>query len=81
MIRTAGQSRSDRGCRSRRPFAYSEARRPTDLPARLRPTPDTKVFGEDGTEIAPGSDRIGMLAYSGPMPVGYFKDADRTASV
>jgi acyl-CoA synthetase (AMP-forming)/AMP-acid ligase II len=34
----------------------------------------TKVFTDDGREVVPGSDEIGMLAVGGNIPVGYYKD-------
>jgi fatty-acyl-CoA synthase len=41
---------------------------------------DAKVFSEDGKEIAPGSDEIGVLAVGGYIPAGYYKDAAKSAS-
>ncbi len=38
-----------------------------------------KVLTEDGREVAPGSDEIGLLALGGPIPLGYYKDPDKTA--
>lgn len=42
--------------------------------------PSTKVFAEDGREVVPGSGEAGYLARSGPMPLGYYKDEEKTAS-
>jgi fatty-acyl-CoA synthase len=39
-----------------------------------------KVLTEDGREIAPGSDEIGLLALGGPIPLGYYKDPEKTAN-
>jgi 3-oxocholest-4-en-26-oate---CoA ligase len=39
-----------------------------------------RVFTEDGDEVRPGSGVIGVLAVGGPIPVGYYKDPDRTAA-
>jgi acyl-coenzyme A synthetase/AMP-(fatty) acid ligase len=36
--------------------------------------PTTKVFTEDCREVAPGSAESGMVAVSGVVPIGYFKD-------
>jgi len=33
-----------------------------------------KVLTEDGREVTPGSDEIGMVSISGSIPVGYYKD-------
>jgi acyl-CoA synthetase (AMP-forming)/AMP-acid ligase II len=41
--------------------------------------PDAKVIDEDGKEIPPGSDRPGRLAVGGRLPVGYYKDPEKTA--
>jgi 3-oxocholest-4-en-26-oate---CoA ligase len=38
-----------------------------------------KVLSEDGREIAPGSEEIGLLALGGPIPLGYYKDPEKTA--
>lgn len=48
--------------------------------ARFTRSPTTKVFTEDGREVAPGSDETGMVAVSGGMvPIGYFKDEEKSA--
>jgi fatty-acyl-CoA synthase len=41
--------------------------------------PTTKVFDEFDREIEPGSDRTGMVATSSLVPIGYFKDPERSA--
>jgi acyl-CoA synthetase (AMP-forming)/AMP-acid ligase II len=41
---------------------------------------DAKVFTEDGEEVAPGSDQIGVLAVGGYIPAGYYKDEAKSAS-
>jgi fatty-acyl-CoA synthase len=38
-----------------------------------------KVLSEDGREIQPGSEEIGLLALGGPIPLGYYKDPEKTA--
>jgi 3-oxocholest-4-en-26-oate---CoA ligase len=38
-----------------------------------------KVLSEDGREIEPGSEEIGLLALGGPIPLGYYKDPEKTA--
>ncbi len=38
-----------------------------------------KVFTEDGREVQPGSDLPGIVAHGGPIPLGYYKDAEKTA--
>ena len=38
------------------------------------------VIADDGTLCAPGDGRIGMLANSGHIPLGYYKDEKKTAA-
>jgi fatty-acyl-CoA synthase len=38
-----------------------------------------KVFTEDHKEVTPGSGEKGFIARSGPIPVGYYKDPEKTA--
>jgi acyl-CoA synthetase (AMP-forming)/AMP-acid ligase II len=40
----------------------------------------TKVFTEDGREVEPGSDEIGMVANGGASPIGYYKDPAKSAA-
>lgn len=39
---------------------------------------DCKVFAEDGREIEPGSGEAGLIARAGPIPLGYYKDEEKT---
>jgi fatty-acyl-CoA synthase len=41
---------------------------------------DTKVFTDDGREVPPGSDEVGMLAVGGNIPIGYYKDESKSAA-
>ena len=41
---------------------------------------NTKVFTDDGREVEPGSDEIGVLAVGGYIPSGYYKDEAKSAS-
>jgi fatty-acyl-CoA synthase len=41
--------------------------------------PETKVFTEDHREVRPGSAERGLIAKSGPIPLGYYKDPEKTA--
>jgi len=46
--------------------------------------PDVKVLTEDGREVAPGSEEVGVLALGGRNPLGYYKDevkSERTFKV
>ena len=38
----------------------------------------TKVFTDDGREVVPGSGEVGMVAAGGNVPLGYFKDAEKS---
>ena len=46
--------------------------------AKFTQNPTTKVFAEDGREVTPGSDEIGLVAAGGFVPIGYFKDPGKT---
>lgn len=61
------------------PFAFAITSSADELPARFFPVPATKVITEDDKEVVPGSGQTGVLAYSGPMPLGYYKDTAKTA--
>jgi acyl-CoA synthetase (AMP-forming)/AMP-acid ligase II len=41
--------------------------------------PNTGVFREDGTRVQPGSGERGLVAVTGFLPVGYYKDEEKTA--
>jgi fatty-acyl-CoA synthase len=40
---------------------------------------NTRVITEDGREIEPGSGEVGLLAVKGTVPVGYYKDPEKSA--
>jgi len=42
--------------------------------------PDTIVIDEDGRPIEPGSGKIGRMARGGNVPLGYYKDPEKTAA-
>ena len=42
--------------------------------------PDALVVGEDGNPVAPGSGEIGRVAVGGAVPVGYYKDPEKSAA-
>ena len=42
--------------------------------------PMTKVFDEDDREVEPGSGAVGRVAVAGSIPLGYYKDPDKTAA-
>ncbi len=39
-----------------------------------------QVIADDDRFVEPGSGEIGMVAFGGPMPLGYYKDEAKTAS-
>jgi 3-oxocholest-4-en-26-oate---CoA ligase len=41
---------------------------------------NAKVFTDDGREVTPGSDEVGVLAVGGYIPAGYYKDETKSAS-
>jgi len=46
---------------------------------RINPGRDVAVFDESGQRVAPGSGVIGKLARGGNVPIGYYKDPQKTA--
>ena len=62
-------------------FANSVAKRGRAArTARFRLGPDAAVFDESGTPVEPGSGQVGMLAVGGPIPIGYYKDPEKSAA-
>ncbi|MFA5774425.1 MAG: AMP-binding protein [Ilumatobacteraceae bacterium] len=47
--------------------------------AKFVQNPATKVFLDDGREVKPGSGEIGMVAAGGSVPLGYYKDPEKSA--
>jgi fatty-acyl-CoA synthase len=47
--------------------------------ARFKLNPTTKVITEDGREVVPGSGEVGLVANSGMVPLGYYKDPEKSA--
>ncbi len=48
--------------------------------AQFRIGEQAQVISEDGRFVEPGSGDIGMVAFGGPMPLGYYKDEAKTAA-
>jgi acyl-CoA synthetase (AMP-forming)/AMP-acid ligase II len=40
----------------------------------------TRVISELGADVMPGSGEVGLVAMAGPMPLGYYKDPDKSAA-
>ena len=61
-------------------FGSSVARRgaATDT-AKFALGEHAQVFNDAGRAVEPGSGEVGMLAVGGPIPIGYYKDPDKTA--
>jgi fatty-acyl-CoA synthase len=51
----------------------------TTASAAFRTGPTTRVIGEDGTDVVPGSGQKGRLATTGHIPLGYYGDPVKTA--
>jgi fatty-acyl-CoA synthase len=47
--------------------------------AKFMVGPNSAVFTEDGRRVEPGSGERGLVAVSGFLPVGYYKDPEKTA--
>jgi len=47
--------------------------------AKFTKNPGAKVFTDDDREVQPGSGEIGMVASGGLVPIGYFKDPEKSA--
>ena len=47
--------------------------------ARFSIAPTTKVFADDDREVLAGSGEVGMVAAGGNVPLGYYKDEEKSA--
>ena len=47
--------------------------------ARFRIGDQARLIDDDGREIAPGTGQVGRLAVGGRLPLGYYKDEEKTA--
>lgn len=48
--------------------------------AKFKINPGVKVFDDDDQEVQPGSGVTGKLATSGLVPIGYYKDPEKSAA-
>lgn len=46
--------------------------------AKFMVTPNSACFTDDGRRVEPGSGERGLLAVSGYLPIGYYKDPEKT---
>ncbi len=62
-------------------MSRNEARSAADVrPAGFAASERVVVVGDDGTLCEPGDGRIGLLGVGGPIPIGYYKDPEKTAA-
>jgi len=62
-------------------FANSVAKRnqPAQT-ARFTLGEHARVIDDDGSDVVPGSGQRGLLAVGGPIPIGYYRDPEKTAA-
>ena len=72
------QPRQQRGDRHGQQHHHRRERRRAT--AKFTLGPNTKVLTEDGREVLPGSGERGRVALRGRTPVGYYKDAEKSAA-
>jgi acyl-CoA synthetase (AMP-forming)/AMP-acid ligase II len=59
----------------------TETRASDDIaPARFKAGDRLVVVTDDGEVVHPGDERVGMLGVGGPIPLGYYKDPEKTAA-
>jgi len=51
----------------------------TSATAKFRLGENARVITEDGRDVQPGSGETGMVAVKGRLPVGYYKDEEKSA--
>ncbi len=60
-------------------MALSTRDSPAAATAKFALSETTRVITEDGREVAPGSGETGLVASGGLVPIGYYKDAEKSA--
>ena len=63
------------------PFAYSVVESADGLPSTLRLAQGAVVLNLHDKEFPPNATGVGLLAYRGKMPLGYYRDPVKTAEV
>ncbi len=61
------------------PYAYAFVRSDADFPPRIELAVGGAVIDAEGHEVGVGEE--GVLAYRGPMPLGYLDEPEKTAEV
>ncbi|UUT34590.1 AMP-binding protein [Microbacterium elymi] len=61
------------------PYAFGTTQGVDDLPTRLEMTPGTVLLDEELREIQTDAGALGILAFRGILPTGYFGDPEKTA--
>jgi acyl-CoA synthetase (AMP-forming)/AMP-acid ligase II len=61
------------------PFAMAISSSAADLPARMVLTPGTVLFDAERREVRIEPGAVGVLAFGGSLPKGYYKDEVKTA--
>ena len=51
-----------------------------DKTGKFQLAPTTHVFTDDGRAVTPGSGEVGLICNSGMVPIGYYKDASKSAA-
>jgi acyl-CoA synthetase (AMP-forming)/AMP-acid ligase II len=63
------------------PRSSASAGDATIAPARFAVNDRIRVVSEDtGRDVTPGSEEVGLVAIGGRIPLGYFKDAEKSAA-
>ena len=82
--RTCRRSPSSTPSAPRRGWARATRRAPTtptSRPAGSRVNDRIRVVNEEtGRDVAPGTEEVGLVAMGGRIPVGYFKDPEKSAA-
>ncbi|MCR2808629.1 MULTISPECIES: AMP-binding protein [unclassified Microbacterium] len=60
------------------PYAFGITHSAQDLPAKLMITPGTVLLDEDLNEIQADAGALGILAFRGILPKGYYRDPEKT---
>ncbi|HWM15305.1 MAG TPA: AMP-binding protein [Microbacterium sp.] len=60
------------------PYAFGITRSADDLPAKLMITPGTVLLDEQRNEIQADAGALGILAFRGILPKGYYRDPEKT---